>query len=190
MDLAAWEEQYRKEADSATAREPAPNPLLVQTVRDLRPGHALDLACGTGRNTLWLAQRGWNVTAVDGSATAIDVLSRHAERSGVTIDAQVADLESNEFTIAPSHYGLIAMCYYLQRNLLEQSKRGLVPGGVMVVIALLIESGKELSTFRLRPAELRGYFADWEILHDHEGTDAWQHKVAELVARRPASDFP
>jgi tellurite methyltransferase len=189
MDLAAWEEQYRKEADSATARELACNPLLVQAALNLRPGRALDLACGAGGNTLWLAQRGWNVTAVDGSATAIDVLTGHAQRSGVTVDAQVADLENPGFTIAPDRYNLIAKCYYFQRNLIQQCKRGVVPGGVMVVIALLIEQGKEDSTFRLLPGELRDYFADWEILHDHEGADAWQHNVAELVARRPATHF-
>ncbi len=93
------------------------------------------------------------------------------------------------FTISSARYDLIAMCYYFQRNLIEQCKRGLVPGGVMVAIALLIEPGKEHSTFRLQPGELRGYFADWEILHDREGADAWQHKIAELVARRPASEF-
>jgi len=78
------------------------------------------------------------------------------------------------------------MCYYFQRNLIEQCKRGLVPGGVMVAIALLIEPGKKRSTFRLQPGELRDYFADWDIVHYREGTDAWEHKVAELVARRPA----
>lgn len=185
MDLAAWEEQYRREPDSGTARE-SPNALLAQTARDLRRGLALDLACGTGRNAVWLTQRGWSVTAVDGSATAIEILGRRAQRSGVTVDGQVADLESPGFTIAPSRYDLIAMCYYFQRSLLDRCKQGLAPGGVMVVIALLMEPGKELSTFRLRPGELREYFADWEILHGREGTDAWQHKVAELVARRPA----
>lgn len=188
MDLAAWDEQYRKEADPAAQRESAPNPLLVEAARDLRPGRALDLACGTGRNALWLAQRGWSVTAADGSAAAIEILRSRAGRADVTIDAQVADLEKIGFTIAPARYDLIAMCYYFQRDLLEQCKRGLVVGGVMVAIALLIEPGKEDSPFRLQPGELRGYFADWEILHDREGTDAWQHRVAELVARSPAKE--
>jgi len=185
MDLAGWDKQYRIEADSATEREPVPNPLLVEAVADLRPGRALDLACGTGRNALWLAQRGWNVAAIDGSATAIEILHSHAARKGVTIDAQITDLEDSAFMIAPARYDLIAMCYYFQRNLVEQCKRGLIPGGVIVAIALLIEPSKEHSTFRLQPGELRGYFADWEILRYSEGTDTWQHKVAELVARRP-----
>jgi len=186
MDLAGWDEQYRKEACSATAREPVPNPLLIEAARDVRPGRALDLACGTGRNALWLAEHGWNVTAVDGSDAEMEILQSRARDAGVTINAQTVDLEEPAFAIEPARYDLIAMCYYFQRNLIEQCRQGLVPGGVIVAIALLIEPGKEHSTFRLQPGELRGFFADWDVLHYREGTDVWQHKVAELVSLRPA----
>ena len=185
MDLAGWDEQYRKQADSATQREPAPNLLLVEAASDLPPGRALDLACGTGHNALWLAQHGWSVTAIDGSERAVEILRRRAGLLSLTVDAQIVDLENPSFTIAPGRYDLIAMCYYFQRNLIEQCRQGLVPGGVMVAIALLIEPGKKRSTFRLQPTELRGYFPDWDIVHYREGTDAWEHKIAELVARRP-----
>jgi SAM-dependent methyltransferase len=187
MELTAWDEQYRKQSGSGAKHESGPNPLVLEAARDLLPGRALDLACGTGRNALWLARRGWSVTAVDGSATAVEILRTRAERLGVSIDAQVADLEKNGFTIAPACYDLILMCYYLQRNLFEPCKRGLVPGGVMIAIALLMEPGKELSTFRLQPGELRGYFKGWDILHDREGADTWEHRVAEMVVRRPQS---
>jgi tellurite methyltransferase len=183
MDLAGWERQYRAQEEHADS---LPHPLLAKTAASLPPGRVLDLACGTGRNALWLAQHGWSVTAVDGSATAIEILRSRAGGAGVAIDAQVADLENAGFTIEPAHYDLIAMCYYFQRSLIEQCKQGLVPGGAMIAIALLIEPGKELSTFRLRQGELRGYFADWDILDYREGADAWEHKVGELVARRPA----
>jgi tellurite methyltransferase len=184
MDLAGWDEQYRRQADTAAERESAPNPLLVDAARDLPPGRALDLACGTGRNTLWLAERGWSVTAVDGSPAALEILRSRA--TGLHVETQMADLEDSAFTIESTGYDLIAMCYYFQGSLIEQCKRGLVPGGVMIAIALLMEPGKELSTFRLQPRELRRYFADWEILHYRECTDAWQHQVAKLAARSPA----
>jgi SAM-dependent methyltransferase len=182
MDLAAWDEEYRKKADSA--RESPPAQLLVEAARDLPPGRALDLACGSGRNALWLAERGWTVTAIDGSPAAIATLRNHAAFSGAVIDAHVVDLENAGFTIAPASYDLIVMCYYFQRNLIEQCKQGLVPGGVMIVLALLMEPGKELSTFRLQPGELRGYFVDWEILHYREEMDVWKHRTAELIARQ------
>jgi tellurite methyltransferase len=186
MDLAAWEQRYRLQENTL---ESSPHPLLVEATGSLPPGRALDLACGTGGNALWLAQGGWSVTAVDGSPTAIDILRHRAADLQTIVDTQLADIEDTRFTIAPARYDLIAMCYYFQRNLIEQCKPGLVPGGVMVTIALLIEPGKERSPFRLQPGELRGCFADWEILHHREGTDAWKHKVAELVVRRPTSEF-
>jgi SAM-dependent methyltransferase len=186
MDLAGWDEQYRKQADTGAERESAPSPLLVDAARDLPPGHALDLACGTGRDSLWLAQHGWTVTAVDGSPAAIELLRRRS--ADLRIESQIADLEDSAFTIEPTRYDLIAMCYYFQRNLIGQCKRGIAPGGVMIATALLIEPGKELSSFRLQPGELRGYFKDWEILCYREGSDVWQHKVAELVVRRPRGE--
>ena len=189
MDLAAWDEEYRKKAATEAESEFVPTPLLVEAVRDLRPGRALDLACGTGRNALWLAQHSWNVTAIEGSVAAVETLRSRAASSSVNIDAQVADLEEIGFTIAPASYDLIAMCYYFERKLIEPCKRGLAPGGLMIVIALLMEPGKELSTFRLQPGELRGYFANWDILHYREATDAWQHNVAELIARRRACEL-
>lgn len=179
MDLAAWEQRYRAQEETS---EPSPHPLLVETARSLPPGGALDLACGTGRNALWLAEHGWTVTAVDGSGTAIEILRQRA--AGLPIETQIADLEDSNFTIAPASYDLIAICYYLQRSLFQPTKRALLPGGILIAIALLAEPGKN-NSFRVEPGELSGTFDGWEILHHREGRDAWQHNVAEIVARKP-----
>ncbi len=177
MDLAAWEQRYRAQEGSSEASS-----VLVEAARGLPPGRALDLACGTGRNALWLAEHGWSVTAVDGSPTAIEILRHHA--AGLPIETQIADLESPTFTIAPASYHLIAICYYLERKLFEPAKRGLVPGGIIVAIALLSEPGKD-NSFRVDPGELPRTFDGWEILHHREGRDQWHHNVAEIVARKP-----
>ena len=60
-----------------------PNPLLVETAEPLSPGAALDLGCGAGGDTGWLAQRGWQVTAVDISRTAVERVSARADELGV-----------------------------------------------------------------------------------------------------------
>jgi|KBSMisStandDraft_5_1062788.scaffolds.fasta_scaffold248965_2 tellurite methyltransferase len=154
-----------------------PSPLLVETTRQLKPGRALDLACGTGRNAIWLAERGWQVTAVDRSPVSIP-----------GVDARTADLEKHEFTIAQAGWDLIVVCLYLQRDLFEPVKRGLKPGGVALVIVLLMEPGREQSRFSLRPGELAKYFDGWEILHSYEGKPNGaedKRAVAEIVARRP-----
>jgi len=179
MDLAAWEQRYRAQEETS---EPSPNPLLVEAASSLPPGRALDLACGTGRNALWLAQHGWNVTAIDGSPTAIEILRHRA--AGLGVETQIADLENGGFVIEPVTYDLIAVCYYLQRSLFEPSKLGLVPGGIMIATALLAEPGKD-NSFRVEPGELSRYFDGWEILHDREGRDPGEHKVAEIVVRKP-----
>src|SRR5450759_898595 len=106
MDLQGWNERYRmSEADDA------PTPLLVETAGRLRPGKALDLACGSGRNALWLAQNGWTVTAVDGAPAALEILRRNAAAQKLAIDARLADLERGDYKIEPA-WDLIAMCYY------------------------------------------------------------------------------
>jgi len=181
MDIQEWDERYR---DSASNAQSAPTPLVVRTTASLRPGRALDLACGAGRNALWLASHGWQVAAVDGSSTAIEIL----KRQNPSIDARVADLEAGEFEIGESAWDLILVCYYLQHDLFEPVKRGVKPGGLALVIVHLIEPGHESSRFSVQPGELRGRFEGWEILHSHEGKpDDPEHRraVAEIVARRP-----
>ena len=157
--------------------ESLPTPLLVETAGKLKPGRALDLACGKGRNAVWLAEHGWQVTAVDRSAVSIP-----------NVDTHVADLEKHEFPIGEARWDLIVVSLYLQRDLFESIKRGLKPGGVAIVIVLLMEPGHEQSRFRAQAGELSKYFEGWEILHYHEGKSTDHHRVvAEIVARSPGS---
>jgi len=192
MEISGWDERYRSGARAAEDLEAAPTPLLVETAKLLAPGkpprNALDLACGAGRNALWLAEYGWSVTAVDGSAAAIEILRSRASERGIPLDAIVADLENHEYLIEPSQWDLISICYYLQRDLFNPAKRGVVPGGILIVIVHVTEPGEEPTAYRLRPGELEQYFAGWEILHLREGKpndSAHQRSVAEIVARRP-----
>lgn len=167
MDLREWDARYRSSAANLE-----PEPLVVSIAGALPPGRALDLACGAGRNALWLAARGWKVTAVDGSAAAIEILRSRS----TAIDARVADLERGEFQIAPGSWDLIVICRYLQRDLFEPAKAGLVPGGVLIAVALLQEGGR--TRHRVKPGELATYFQQWEVLYSRE--DA----VAEIAARK------
>ncbi len=161
MSIENWNERYR----AGRQLSEVPSPLVQRFVADLAPGAALDLACGPGRNALYLAERGWRVTAVDSAPIAIAKLR---ERNA-GIDARIADLERGEFQIQPDSYDLICDCLYLQRDLFPQMKAGVRRGGMAIVIARLT---------RVRPGELRTYFDDWKILHYHE------QEVAELVALR------
>jgi tellurite methyltransferase len=188
MEISLWNERYRSGAHAASDFNTEPSPLLVATASKLPPGKALDLACGPGRNALWLAEQGWKVTAVDGSSAAIGILRERAAARHLAIELHVANLEKHEFAIAHSAWDLITMCYYLQRDLFEPAKSGVVPGGIVLAIVHITEPGEEPTGHRLRPGELADYFRDWEVLHYAEGAPndpVHKRACAEIVARRP-----
>jgi len=190
MDIRAWNQRYRSRERPAEDLDAAPTPLLIDTADKLPPGKALDLACGAGRNALWLAGHGWSVTAVDGAASAVQILRDRASERRLKIDAHVADLEKGEYEIATAAWDLIGICYYLQRDLFAPAKQGLVPGGVLLAIVHITEPGEEPTSHRLRSGELKSYFRGWQILHHFEGSPgdaAHKRLVAEVVARKPTA---
>ena len=77
MDAQRWDERYSRDE---YVWHLEPNRFLPDLVADLAPGRALDLACGEGRNTVWLAQQGWTVTGVDFSAVGIEKGDRKSTR--------------------------------------------------------------------------------------------------------------
>jgi tellurite methyltransferase len=176
-----WDQRYR--AGEQVFETPAP--LVVEFTRPLTPGSALDLACGPGRNAVYLSQLGWRVTAVDGSSIAIELLTAN----NPSIDAQVADLERDEFAIAPESFDLVLSCYYLQRSLIPGMKSALRPGGLLIMIVHLAGADQPSGTpTRAYPGELRALFPDWRVLHYREGEpgeSGHRHAVGELVAKRP-----
>lgn len=184
MDIAGWEERYRS---GASGKEDAPTILLVETVEKLPAGSALDLACGAGRNAIYLAERGWDVTAIDGSERAIELLRERAAARGLQVYAEVRDLTAPAFTLHADAFDLVLIAYYLQRDLFEKVKAAVRPGGVIVAIAHTPEAGEAWSEKRAAPGELRTFFTDWEILWEYDGPSrdpAHRRPVAEIVARR------
>ncbi len=84
---AMWDEKYAKEGWSQH-----PDGALTDLAQGLKPGRALDLGCGTGRNSLWLAQHGWEVTSVDASRVGLNALGEQAEREGLHLTTEQVDL--------------------------------------------------------------------------------------------------
>jgi SAM-dependent methyltransferase len=163
-----------------------PAPLLVEVAGKLPPGCALDLACGHGRNTIYLASLGWRVTAVDSSPAAIRLLRERS--SGLDVDPRVADLEAGEFPIRPASFELICDFFYLQRSLFPQIREGVRPGGLFIGAIHLFDRAAALGrnpAFQLQPGELREEFASWKILFYSEGLEAGRtRRAARIVARR------
>jgi SAM-dependent methyltransferase len=188
VEIDEWNERYRSRERPGEDFATEPIPLVARVASDLPPGRALDLACGTGRNALWLAQQGWRVTAVDGAQVAIDALLDQASKLRVTVDAKVADLEKSEYSIEPEAWDLVCICYYLQRDLFEAVRRSLLPGGVVISIVHISDPGEPPTEHRLLRGGLDEYFQGWQILHRHEGDPndpAHRRSVAQIVARKP-----
>lgn len=186
--MADWDERYRRGEHAGSG----PSRLLVRAVETLPPGRALDIACGAGRHAVFLAERGFTVTAVDSSRVAIEITERRARERGVRLDAHVADLERGEFVIAPEAYDLISIFYYLQRDLFPQIRAGIKPGGTLVAAIHVVDedpaSRLANPAFSLQPGELRTEFRGWEIIYYREGQpddDDHKRRTAELIARRP-----
>lgn len=182
-----WNERYRK---GEHANDP-PHPVLVEFAASLTPGFALDLACGTGRHTLWIAQHGWRVIAVDNSHVALELLQERARSRGLNVETVLADLERHEFEISPEAYDLIVVCNYLQRDLFGSIREGARVGGMVIAIIAMADDNPNLKpmnpNYLLQPGELRAGFHNWELLHDVEGTwslDCRGRKIAQLVARK------
>ncbi len=130
-----WDRRYERSDFVWTAE---PNRFLVAEVEGLPPGRALDLACGEGRNAVWLAERGWKVTAVDFSEVGLAKAARLAASRGVEVEWAPADLL--EYEPRPGTYDLVALLY-LQvpaeelRLVLGRAAEALAPGGTLLLVA-------------------------------------------------------
>jgi tellurite methyltransferase len=177
-----WNQHY---SDPAKVDE-TPDALLVEVIAALQPGRALDLACGAGRNALYLARLGWQVTAVDGSGVAIRKLRERA--AGLSVDALVADLEAGEFDIVAEGYDLICDFFYLQRDLFPRIREGVKLGGVFAAAIHLADqnatTGPRNPAFVLNPGELREEFAGWKILFYSETAETGRRAAARIIARK------
>lgn len=124
----AWDERYR-EADGP--REP--HPAVVETATGHAPGSVLDLACGTGRHSLWLAENGWDVTALDFSRVGIETLRRAATERDLRIDAQVGDARAWS-PPGGARYDLVLMSFVHLPGVLTRATRWVAPGGRLLVV--------------------------------------------------------
>ena len=130
-----WDRRYAA-ADRIHAT-PVPNRFLVSEISDLAPGTALDLACGAGRNAVWLAERGWRVTGVDFSGVALGIARDLAASHGVEVEW----VDSDVIGWAPPARAFDLVCaLYLQlpaperRAALRHAVDALRPGGTLLVV--------------------------------------------------------
>ena len=164
----------------------SPNAWLTGN-RHLLPaaGDSLDLACGSGRNAIWLAEQGFRTLAVDRDAAAIASLNEEASRRGVSIQTAIVDLENGQPFLAPVSFDLVVVVHYLHRPLFPSIVSALRPGGVLVYETFTraqAARGKPTNpAFLLEEGELLRLVQPLEILASREG-DFEGHMVAGVVA--------
>ncbi len=132
-----WEERYGTSDQIWSGR---PNVHLVTVVEPLTPGTALDLGCGEGGDALWLAERGWRVTAVDISATALDRLATRATVAGHPVTTERHDLAATfpegTFDLVSAQF-LQSPVHFPRDEVLRRATRAVAPGGLLLVVAHL-----------------------------------------------------
>ena len=135
MDREEWDRRYAGSELLWTAQA---NRFLVEESGDLSPGRALDVACGEGRNAVWLAERGWRVTGVDFSEVALEKARGLAEMRDVKAEWVQADLL--EYRPAPRAFDLVIV-FYLQvpaaerRGILRAAADAVAAGGRLLLVA-------------------------------------------------------
>jgi SAM-dependent methyltransferase len=150
-------------------------------------GDSLDLACGSGRHALWLAEQGFRTLAVDRNAGAIKALSEEASRRRLSIRTEVIDLESGQSYLDPDSFDVIVVVHYLHRPLFPSIVSALRRGGVLVYEtftgAQAVRGKPTNPAFLLEPGELLKLVQPLEILASREG-DFEGRMVASVVAAK------
>lgn len=132
-DPRRWDERY---STTDLIWKSEPNQFLPPEVDGLTPGRALDLACGEGRNAVWLASRGWTVTGIDFSQVGLTKAAGLAEANDVTIEWIVEDVTAGE----PTREFDLVIVFYLQvpeperRAAFSRAARELAPGGTLLIV--------------------------------------------------------
>jgi len=165
-----------------------PAQFLVENIKLLPRGRVLDMAMGTGRNAIYLAKMGFEVEGVDISSENVIIARKSTQEVGVTIKAQVTDLEG-EYHIEKGVYDIIICFNYLQRSLIPQIKDGLRQGGIVVYETFIIDQTKLFGKpknpdYLLNYNELLSMFRDFRCLRYREGIIENRKAIASIVAQK------
>ncbi len=191
-DRDKWERRYSE--GSYTART-HPTALLEEWLTRLPRGRALDMACGAGRNALYLAAAGYQVDAMDISAVALARGAARAVELGVEVNWINVDLDTAE--LSPDSYDLVVVARYVNRGITDALMASLREGGHLVYEQHFFTDrevdGPRSQSFRLRPNELLEMFRDLRVLYYREGLktdrDGRTMALAQLIACKGSPGF-
>ncbi len=177
-DRIKWDEKYRQ--DETLLNKEEPSRFVKRFATEARRGRAIDLACGGGRNSCYLARLGFSVEAIDLSQVAIEALKKRCE--GLHVKAIQADLDT--FVPRPDAYDLAVMINFLDRSLIDRVARTLKVGAIFIVETYMAHPENEKRgnpDFLLSEGELPKLFGEaFEIL----GYDTFWNEPGERYRMR------
>jgi tellurite methyltransferase len=195
-DRDKWNQRYR---EGAYADRLNPSAFLVECLPVLEigsdPPRGVDLGCGIGRNTLYLARLGWEVDAVDVSDVALEKLAAAAAQESLAVNCVAADLEAGPAAAARAagnrRYDLALVIRYANLSLIRLLPGVIRPGGYLIVEKHLVTDadviGPRNARFRAKPGELRRAAEGFEIVEYREGIledpDGRSVALAQLLGR-------
>jgi tellurite methyltransferase len=182
-DKDRWNEKYDTEVYLFGEK---PISFLTDNIHILPKGKALDVAMGEGRNGVYLATHGFDVTGLDISEKGLEKAHALAAKNNVTIHTKVVDLENIQFE--PNSYDLILCTYYMDRGLYKKFRDALKPGGMLLIETYNIDYLKYRrfnAKWALNTNELLELFKGMRILRYQDYDDA-REAYSSIIAQKPS----
>jgi len=182
LDRIKWQQRYREDS----YRKNNPVTLVADWLPKMPPGKALDVACGAGRNAIFLAAAGYRVDAIDISAEGLKKAGQSAAEQGVEVNWIEHDFDRPfEFD---GDYDVILVMWYVNLELVTRLCDCLAPGGFLVCEEHLITAedviGPSSDDFRVAPGALRGAVAGLELLLYEESIEIGEEDGERVASAR------
>lgn len=173
-DKLKWNEKYRQRLKTERPDLGKPNERLTLFHKYFHGNNALDIACGLGANSFYLAKLGYHVQAVDISDIAIQHINQVAKQFNLTVEGKVIDLE--ESSLPQATFDLVINTLYLERNLFKAMQEALKPGGYLFIETYYLVEEEDPNPrirqeFKLYPQELLNVFREMKIIYYDENKE-------------------
>jgi SAM-dependent methyltransferase len=186
MDARAWDERY------AAARQwsVAPNQFVAERLGDLTPARGLDLACGEGRNAIWLAGLGWEMTALDFSAVAVERGRAAAAEAGEDVARRLTWVVDDAATAPLPEVDLVVLAYLQlpaasRRTVVRRAWEALASGGTFFLVA---HDSTNLAEGTGGPQDPSVLYTAADVLADLDGLSVPEVVAADRVPRHVQAD--
>ena len=191
QDKQKWDTKYLKKSQLLRPRDASAN--LKEYLSSCSGTNALDLACGAGRNSVYLAECGFDVDALDIAQIALDALDAEVKRKDLSHKINTVLVDLDKYEIQTDKYDLIVMTNFLDRDVLESSQKALKKDGILFVETYMISDENEktksdLSNL-LKSQELKDMLGDsFEILYydefKNEDYEIYKMEKQVIVAKK------